>query len=492
MTIGCVAAGVALGFFRAHFVAPANGRTIDSAERILMFPLLVACFLSPVIQENDARMLKQLDDDFNALLKDDPSADKVRDAAKQLERITPKSLEADVLKPLLVLRQTRSKAGIPLLLKCLFKHAGYACHYSLWQDYTDAFATFTGKSDFPQQGIGWQVSHGRAAVRELVNSWWTPNRQTITTNLAEMSLDERVNVALALIAEYECQTGYIYRPDQSLAFDLSQDLSAFHFAESHCDHRQRTLPQELHPSVLPAFLALSRNQKPLTEDSPPSDGKDGHLSLDAVPLMAMMYADGHAAELPKIATDEQQNTATRLMCLMAMHRAGHDLKTKDLLPLLKTECRQKSKIVAVLLLGRCVDVAAAVPDLVRLLDNEDEELRSAAILALRSAKAPKEALPRLKKVLTDVHPVKLVRATLQVLANMHCEEATAILAEFLSSALHDSEKAVYLRDALVAFEGATGREWLDPERSRALEDWEIKPPDLKDAAQQALQEWNNR
>ncbi len=457
-----------------------------------MFPLLVVCFLSPVIQENDARMLKQLDDDFIALLKDDPSADKVRGAAMELDRITPRSREVDVLKPLLVLRQTRSKAGIPLLLKCLFKHSGYACHYSLWQDYTDTLTTLTGRSDFAQPGPGWQVSHGRATVRELVNSWWTPNRQTITTNLDEVSMDERANVALALIAEYDCQTGYVPWLDQSLAFDLSQNLSAFHFAESQCCHRQRTLPQELHPSVLPAFLALSKNQKPLTDDSPPSDGKDGYLRLDAVPLMAMMHANGHAVELARIAFDEQQNTATRLMCLMAMHRAGESLKTKMLLPLLETECRQQSRIVAVLLLGRCVDVAAAVPTLVELLENEDEELRSAAILALRSARAPKEALPRLKKVLADVRPLKLVRATLQVLANMHCEEATATLAEFLRSALDDSEKAAYLRDALVAFEQATGREWLEPEQSRVLEGRDIKPADLKDAAQRALQEWNER
>ena len=54
-----------------------------------MFPLLVACFLSPVIQENDARMLKQLDDDFTVLLKDDPNADKVREAAKNWDGSDP-------------------------------------------------------------------------------------------------------------------------------------------------------------------------------------------------------------------------------------------------------------------------------------------------------------------------------------------------------------------------------------------------------------------
>jgi hypothetical protein len=285
------------------------------------------------------------------------------------------------------------------------------------------------------------------------------------------------------------QANYFCWPDRSLAFDLSQGLAAFRYVEPVCYHRQRPLPEELHRSVLPAFLALSQNQK--TDNGPAADAKDGSLWLEAVPLMAMMYASGHARELPKIASDEQQNTATRLMCLMAMNRAGEVLKTKMLLPLLKTECRQESKIVAILLLGRCVDEAAAVPTLTELLDNEDENLRSAAILALRSTRAPKEALPRLKKVLADLRPLKLVRPTLQVLANMHCEEATATLAVFLQSTLQDSEKAACLHDALVAFEGATGVDWLVPERWPD-ENREIKPANLEWAARKALKEWRER
>ncbi len=455
-----------------------------------MFPLFLMGLLMSVGPAVDAALLAELDNDFEALVKNDPNAEQVRKAARQLEALKESSRPKDYLPILLVLRKTRSKAGIPLLLKYIHKHADFANYGYLDDDYFDTLAALTGKNESAPPGIlgAKRVSlEARRDVAELVVTWWRPGKETITTDLERLSRGERRIVGTAFIREQAIQTGNSFTHDRSLAFELSQKMTAFPYAEPQCEHRQRPLAIELHPSVLPALLADCAKSERTDADDPSGWAKDGYFRFDITPVLALMYANGKAPELPKIAADNSQTVAARLTCLLALNQAGKDLKVDKLLPLLKCDCRQENKLLAVLLLARCVDCKDAVPTLLQFLNGKDEELRSAAILTLRSTGAPKEALPALKKVLDSLRPAKLVRPALRVLANMHSEEANAILVHFLKSTMDDKSRSGFMRDALAALEEATGKDWTSPIRSGIGSD--LQPPDVKDSARWSLEEW---
>jgi hypothetical protein len=55
--------------------------------RIPMLPLFLIGLLMPVGPAVDAALLAELDNDFEALVKNDPNAEQVRKAARQLEAL---------------------------------------------------------------------------------------------------------------------------------------------------------------------------------------------------------------------------------------------------------------------------------------------------------------------------------------------------------------------------------------------------------------------
>src|SRR5262245_19140396 len=148
--------------------------------------------------------------------------------------------------------------------------------------------------------------------------------------------------------------------------------------------RARWWEEELHPALLPHLLAaagyVEPNPGPL--DPPPPDRDTTAIPFMAIPMLAALRNNGEAPALDQVASDRRQNSAMRLTCLLALYRAGEDLRTDTLLPLLEVEKNLERRLTLVLALGYARDANAGVPKLLELMDDANDQVRAAAVLAL--------------------------------------------------------------------------------------------------------------
>jgi hypothetical protein len=221
------------------------------------------------------------------------------------------------------------------------------------------------------------------------------------------------------------------------------------------DERRRWFKEDLHPAMLPLLLAPAGYEaKPA---KPPA--RESHaIAYTAVPLLAELRKNGDAAALDRIAADENQNTATRLGCLLALYGAGERLHPQSLVPLLKSDHPQDERVAAALALSFCSERKATVARLVELLDDPSEEVRRAAVVVLVDRPA-REALPKLRKLLAEGKAEQSPYHLLRAIAHVGTREARAELARFLEAALADPKRSRQVYHALSAFETATGERW---------------------------------
>jgi HEAT repeat protein len=206
--------------------------------------------------------------------------------------------------------------------------------------------------------------------------------------------------------------------------------------------------------MLPILLARAGY-----EEKPPAKPAREILPVlfTAVPLLAELRKNGEAPDLDKIAADERQNSAIRLTCYLALRRAGDDLNTKAVLQLFKEQKKLDRRIVAVLLLGYCRDPKETVPALLEVLDDPNRHLRAAVISTLDVSR-PKEALPKLRKLLERGNDDS-VYAVLRLVGEIGTAEGQSILADYLKGSVEGGSKGRQLSYALRAFQQATGKRW---------------------------------
>jgi hypothetical protein len=202
-------------------------------------------------------------------------------------------------------------------------------------------------------------------------------------------------------------------------------------------------------------------------------------------LLAALYANGEAPALGRLAADPKQDPCTRLTYRLALAAAGDDLDTRTVVDLLKEVKDPEARLVAVVALTFCWDRSSALARLVALLDDADERQRIAAIVVLAHLpSAPKEALPKVRKVLEDARPAEAVNWVCRIFGKAGTREAQEVLANFLEATLRDERKTDSLISALNAFGEATGKQWLEAgahppeyyrEQARKALDWWKKP-----------------
>jgi hypothetical protein len=105
-------------------------------------------------------------------------------------------------------------------------------------------------------------------------------------------------------------------------------------------------------------------------------------------------------------------------------------------------------------------LAMAGDKLVSLMDDPNAEIRTAAICALRGP-LPPQALTKLKKVVDDVDPPQAMPFVFDTIGQYKGREACEVLAGFLGAALEDRDKAKYLANAVMAFDRASGKRFME-------------------------------
>jgi hypothetical protein len=409
----------------------------------------VLCFVSA--QED--KLLQKLDADFEELLQKEKDPQPLREAARLLERTNNGDRWTSYMDGVAILRRKRSKAAIPLLLKYMVLHAGNGNGNMNLHAYADALTILTGKDvDSPSQNGADRKTAVREAVQQLVNGWWEPNKKKISTDLAAMSKEQVQVVVHRLIRQVRSRD----RDDgRELTDTISHRLTEVLQPERL--GRQPWQSEELSAAMTPVLLELAGY-----DEKPPAKPADsaGGISYAIIPFLANLRANGLAPQLDKTAMDKRQSSATRLTCFLALYRAGEKLNATEVVALLDEKKNLDRRLTAILALRYSQDCKAVAGPLIKLLDDPNQNIQTAAIYTLEGS-APKEALPKLKKVLEELEPPQAVYAAIRTIGLMEGNEARAALAEFLAAAQDNPKKARYVYQALMAFEKSAGQDWIE-------------------------------
>jgi HEAT repeat protein len=417
--------------------------------------LLIGVMMCSLAEED--KLVARLDADFEALAAADPQRQQVREAARLLEETVQGGHQWQYRDALKILRQTRPKAALPLLMKYMLKHSGRGSPQFAIEEYVDTLSLLTGKDVAgPDRRARDRQAAVREGVQELADKWWTPHQAEITTNLDKMT-PEQLEVVVDRLLKQAGRDGSIEPRSgraEVTAYRFYQ-LMTYHIMHQGSSKPALWYPEELRPAMVPLILARAGYVKEPTAETRQARGR---IPYAAIGLLADLRKNGGAADLPQIAGDAAQNTATRLTCTLALFAAGEELKTPVLLSILEKEGDLESRLVAILALQHSAEHAKTGAKLVELLDDPNSEIRTAAVCALRGP-LPGAALPKLKKLVDAFDARQGYPFILDTLGEYRTREANAILVDFLRAGLEDNGRNQYLPTAVQALEKATGQRW---------------------------------
>jgi len=396
-------------------------------------------------------LIEQLDKDYKKLLAEESNPQPLREAARLLEGTNQSSRWTDYSKAVRIIRKSRSKAAIPLLLKYAVRHAGLSSAHVVIPTYGDTLVILTGADiTLPAPTGRDRAKSGRDNAEKLVRTWWGPKKGTITTDLEKMNADEVRRVTTRVAKSVLRSSSYDVARDgenpEKVYYLLSRMLR---YSSS---DRPYWCREDLHAVMVPHMLAIAGYS---TEMVPKAKASGHQVPYRVVPLLAALRKDGQAPHLDKTAQDLKQPEAVRLTCILAVHAAGEEIQTNELLLLLEKAKRLAIRVPAILALEYSRDGREVTPELLAQLEDRNAAICTAAAYAL-SGPAPVVAVPKLKKIIDKVYPPAAMYPAIRVLGKIKAEESGQALADFMDAGLKDAEKARYLSRAMYAFRSSTG------------------------------------
>jgi hypothetical protein len=165
---------------------------------------LLAGLLCCVPGAEPDKLLKQLDDDYETILKAEKDPLPLRKAARLLQETNQSDRWMQYGDALALIRQNRSKAAIPLLLKYMVLHSEFSTGHGVIPAYADTLTILTGKDiPSPYRYVADRKTPVREAVEDLVNTWWAPNKEKLSTDMGKMSRDQMQVVVHRLLDRIE-------------------------------------------------------------------------------------------------------------------------------------------------------------------------------------------------------------------------------------------------------------------------------------------------
>src|SRR5678816_389534 len=143
------------------------------------------------------KLLAKLDASVEKLLEKEPQAQEVRKAAELLRTTNNSDRWTNYADAVKILRQTRPKAGIPLLLAYMVRHSDRGSSHISVAEYAQTLTMLTGKEiPNPYQYVADRKTPVRVAVEKLAADWWEPGQDKIDTDIGKWS-DEQLQVLAA-------------------------------------------------------------------------------------------------------------------------------------------------------------------------------------------------------------------------------------------------------------------------------------------------------
>jgi len=442
-----------------------------------LFTLAYGCGVAAAA-DKDA-LAKQLESDYKALLAKDRNAVSTREAARLLQTSDQRSNAWNYRKAIGLLRTTRSKASIPLLMGSMLQPDRFV--WTAEKDFADTLTILTGRHiGVPRTGSA-KESEMVEFVKNLVSEWWNPQRDKISTNQAGFSDEQLENVLACLIALAERQMSPGSRKGEvDTAYAVSSIIR-------HCVlHRSSSddpgwVREDLSANMVPVMLKMvgwEKGKKKPTDragaagaNAAASQAADTvaaaspPMIYEIIPMLSQLRKDKNAPELDKVAMDEAQPAACRLTCLLALYGSNGNMPTEPLVSIARNETRLSVRLAAIISLSYSTNKAAAYKAALSAMRDENNEVISAGAYALRGL-PHRDSVPSLWDILDKCEPKEAILPAISALGEIRTAEAANALADFLEAASKDSTKDRYIIHALMALDSVTGKSFMRAGASR--------------------------
>jgi HEAT repeat protein len=168
---------------------------------------------------------------------------------------------------------------------------------------------------------------------------------------------------------------------------------------------------------------------------------------ETVIILSEIAKSGGFEAVRRVAHDARQNSTVRMICLLALYRAGYPYETEPMFGLLASETDLERRLILLLSLRWGGEQATAT--LLKNLEDPNAEIATAAACALVDVQPP-EAIPKLKRLLQrnyDNAPLMLLNAA----AAFKSAEGREVLENALVEALEGKRNSRHLSRILDAF-----------------------------------------
>ncbi|MBM81543.1 MAG: hypothetical protein CMJ78_13260 [Planctomycetaceae bacterium] len=399
--------------------------------------------------------------EFEALVKDDKHVVKLREAAELLESTNESDRWTNYSAALKILRQHRSKAAIPLIMKYMIKHSTFSTGASAMKSYTETLSVLSGRElTNPYRYQADRFTPVVVGVKKMAETWWNKNSKTLAVDIDELSEEQLLVIVHALLKKQRWNSNYLRDPSGNhdpTAYRLYHVLFYDIMGRSSSSRERAWRAEELSPAMVPILLKIAGYQK----EPPKEQARDSMtIPFEMVHMLAWMRKNDQAPQLDKIAEDTRQNSAVRLVCILALFAADEKLRADTLITMLKSEKKIERRLTIILALQQSRNTKKVLPTLLAQLDDPNGEIRSAAIYALHNH-ASNDILPRLQEMLDELDPPGAVDNVLDVIGEMQTAEAQAALIEFMREGLKTPAGKKLVPDALGAFATATDKRWYE-------------------------------
>ncbi|MCH7729735.1 MAG: HEAT repeat domain-containing protein, partial [Planctomycetes bacterium] len=347
-------------------------------------------------------LLAELDDEFKKAVEMDRARLRVLEAASLLEATNQSSRWTNYMSGSKLLRQARSKAAIPLLLKYMYIHTEMkGTGGGAVKEYVDTLSILTGIDiPNPYRHQADRVTATRESVKKLFDTWWKPKKDKIATDMDSFTSEQIGVVVDKLLKRNRSHYARYLREAREEGKSVTASLMShmiYGKMLGQSSDRPDWLKEEIHPAMIPHLLARSGyEEKPVAQPR----RELNPIGFDVIDMLAWLRKNGEAEELDEIASDARQNSAVRLTCILSLYAAGERLMSDDLLSILAKEKNGERRLATILALRYGRDVEKIVPVLVKQLDDKDFEIATAAACALQDARPP-EALPKMLELIND-------------------------------------------------------------------------------------------
>jgi hypothetical protein len=423
----------ALGLFIPLPSISADDETVDTASKLKNRMTL----RTPAEDE----LLYMLERDFVELLKESDHVEYLLEAEDLLVATNNSSHWTNYSKATRLLKQHRDLASIPLLLRYMVIHAKRSSCHVMIPEYRKTIMAISGHELPKLYEAGPELeTRMRPKILKIFNEWWRKEKDRLVIDPAKMTPGQLQILITNLLKEVQYhgdftgsggKTDTAYRAYHNVYYRVQGESSSGRFEYP-----------PLHPTMIPLVLAHGGYRT----DAEPG-GEPRLFPYEIVHILAEFVKNGEHAMIEKTADDKRQNTTVRMACILALFRAGHTFRTKQMLELLEGETKLGCRLIILLSLRWAG--GEAVPVLLKHMDDANMEIATAAGCALRDVK-PKEAMPKFEKLL-DRHHDSLPLLLLGAMAEYKTPQSRALLSRLLTDAVEGRKNGQHLYRLVSAF-----------------------------------------